>query len=165
MIRNYGVNQGRIGHIALKKHVKLTVSEFWISGLNPVESDDFRELSWAQKSKQGWCVFENRSVFLHTAIFRWRFFTHKSSTLFPKFIISAQFQHSFSLFPTESTFFLSFCVQKVPFETNFSWKPITFFVRSGNEIYFFTSFLKFDDKYLLKIELKLWKNVKIGHKL
>ena len=104
---------------------------------------------------QGWCVFENRGVFLHTAIFRWRFFTHRSSTLFPKFIISAQFQHSFSLFRTESTFFLSFCGQKVPFETNFNWKPITFFDRSGNKIYFFTSFLKCDDKYQLKIELKL----------
>ena len=91
---------------------------------------------------QGWCVFENRSVFLHTAIFRWRFFTHRSSTLFPKFIISAQFQHSFSLFRTESTFFLSFCGQKVPFETNFNWKPITFFVRSGNKIYFFYIVLK-----------------------
>ena len=55
--------------------------------------------------EQGWCVFENLSVFLHTAIFRWRFFTHRSSTLFPKFIISAQFQHSFSLFRTELTFF------------------------------------------------------------
>ena len=51
LVKNYGVNQGWIGHIAFKNHVELAVFEFWTSVLNPVKSDDFKELSWAQKHR------------------------------------------------------------------------------------------------------------------
>ena len=47
----YTVNLGRIGHIALKNYVELRFFKLSTYVLNPVESDNFRELSLAQKSQ------------------------------------------------------------------------------------------------------------------